>query len=295
SYIIHLLNPLGVESRDLSQRLAAEPNVSAQRGLILALGEYPSSALPAAAREQTTARLLAMYRDDPDPGIHAAIEWLFRRWGQGDQLKPSNEALVGHGPVDGRKWYVDRQGQTFAIIPGPVAVDMGSPQDEPDRENEPIVHRQINRSFAVATTPVTRDQFQRFMRARNWTHTYTHKYAPAPDCPATALHRFLAAQYSRWLSEQGKVAEDQRCVPPIDDIKEGMKLPADYLSRTGYRLLTEAEWEFACRAGAVTSRYYGSTQELLPNYGWYAGTSQARTHPVGSLKPNELGLFDMHG
>jgi formylglycine-generating enzyme required for sulfatase activity len=295
SYIIHLLNPLGVEPEGLSHRLAAEENVTVQRALILALGEYPPIALPAAAREQTRAQLSAMYRDDPDPGIHAAIEWLFRRWGQIDQLKPINEALAGRGLVGGRKWYISRQGQTFAIIPGPVAVDMGSPPDEPDRENEPIVHRQINRSFAVATTPVTRDQFLRFMRSRNWKHTYTHKYAPDPDCPATALNWFLAAQYCRWLSEQENVPEAQMCFPPIDDIKEGMKLPADYLSRTGYRLLTEAEWEFACRAGAVTSRYYGSSQELLPNYGWCAGNSQARTHPVGNLKPNDFGLFDMHG
>jgi serine/threonine protein kinase/formylglycine-generating enzyme required for sulfatase activity len=295
SYILHLLNPLGIESQELSQRLATEPNLTIQRALILALGEYPPGALPVGAFEQTTARLLTIYRDDPDPCIHAAVEWLCRRWGLADRLKPIHEAHAGRGLVGGRNWFVNRQGQTFAIIPGPVAVDMGSPPDEPDRENEPIVHRQINRSFAVATTPVTREQFHRFMRARNWTHTYTHKYAPDPDCPATALNWFLAAQYCRWLSEQEGVPEDQMCFPPIDEIKEGMKLPANYLSRTGYRLLTEAEWEFACRAGAVTSRFYGSTQELLPKYGWYAGNSQARTHPVGSLKPNDFGLFDMHG
>jgi formylglycine-generating enzyme required for sulfatase activity len=74
-----------------------------------------------------------------------------------------------------------------------------------------------------------------------------------------------------------------------------MRLPANYLSRTGYRLLTEAEWEYACRAGAITSRYYGSSEELLGKYGWYERNSQVRTHPVGSLKPNDFGLFDMHG
>ena len=85
------------------------------------------------------------------------------------------------------------------------------------------------------------------------------------------------------------------CYPAIAQIKEGMKLPPDYLSRTGYRLPTEAEWEFACRAGARTSRYYGQSKELLGKYAWYAATAQDRTWPVASLKPNDWGLFDMYG
>ena len=73
------------------------------------------------------------------------------------------------------------------------------------------------------------------------------------------------------------------------------KLKANYLSLTGYRLPTEAEMEYATRAGAVTSRYYGETEELLPKYAWYQKNSQEQTWPVGSLKPNDLGLFDVQG
>jgi formylglycine-generating enzyme required for sulfatase activity len=74
-----------------------------------------------------------------------------------------------------------------------------------------------------------------------------------------------------------------------------MRPAPGYLGRTGYRLPTEAEWEYACRAGAVTSRYYGECDELLEHYGWYVRNANGRSWPVASLKPNDLGLFDLHG
>ena len=53
--------------------------------------------------------------------------------------------------------------------------------------------------------------------------------------------------------------------------------------------------EYATRAGAVTSRYFGETEDLLPKYAWYQKNSRQKTWPVGSLKPNDLGLFDIQG
>ena len=72
-------------------------------------------------------------------------------------------------------------------------------------------------------------------------------------------------------------------------------MPTNYLERTGYRLPTEAEWEFACRAGAATARPFGSGTALLREYAWYIENSGNVTHPVGGRKPNELGIFDMIG
>jgi formylglycine-generating enzyme required for sulfatase activity len=74
-----------------------------------------------------------------------------------------------------------------------------------------------------------------------------------------------------------------------------MKIKPDAPSLGGYRLPTEAEGEYACRAGAGTSRYHGASVELLGRYAWYIATAQDRAWPCGSLLPNELGLFDMLG
>jgi formylglycine-generating enzyme required for sulfatase activity len=74
-----------------------------------------------------------------------------------------------------------------------------------------------------------------------------------------------------------------------------MSIPADVLRRTGYRLPTEAEWEYACRAGAFTSRYYGHSIDLLDAHARYQGNSKEHAWMCGSRFSNDLGLFDMLG
>jgi formylglycine-generating enzyme required for sulfatase activity len=300
SYLVHSLSPLGAEPRSLARRLPEEPDASGRRALLLSLGQFGPEQLPPDEREGLVTALLRLYRDDPDPGLHGAAEWLLRRWGQEGRLGEAEHDLAT-AKADGRRgWYVNGQGQTLVTVPGPVEFLMGSPRAESGREGGPegrteAQHRtRIGRSFAIAAKEVTVEQFLRFRAS----HQYRKSYAPTPDCPINDVAWYEAAAYCNWLSQQEGIPEDQWCYVPNarGEYAEGMRMRPNYLSLAGYRLPTEAEWEFACRAGAVTSRSYGEAEELLGRYAWYATNSQDRSMlPPGSLEPNDLGLFDMHG
>jgi formylglycine-generating enzyme required for sulfatase activity len=108
---------------------------------------------------------------------------------------------------------------------------------------------------------------------------------------------FGAAAYCNWLSKQEGLAQNQWCYLPNKQAQYDaeMTIPADVLKRTGYRLPAEAEWEYACRAGTVTSRYHGFSLRLLDAYARYTANSDDHVWPGGSLLPNDLGLFDMFG
>ena len=74
-----------------------------------------------------------------------------------------------------------------------------------------------------------------------------------------------------------------------------MRIKADALKLPGYRLPTEAEWEYACRSGAATSRYYGHRSTCLGGMLGITPTANEHAWPCGSLLPNDLGLSDMLG
>jgi formylglycine-generating enzyme required for sulfatase activity/serine/threonine protein kinase/Tfp pilus assembly protein PilF len=290
--LIQRLGTLPGGAQAILDRLWEEPDLGARQALLLALDSCPENSFPADLRQSAAARLLQTYRDDPDPGIHAAAGWLLRRWGRGDELGRADEQLISGEPTGGRRWYVNGHGHTLAVIPGPVGFWMGSPGREARREVDEVSHpTRIGRTFAIATTETTIDQFRRFRPD----HAYDVRSSPPGSGPVIEVTWYDAARYCRWLSEQEDIPKDQMCYPPVDQIGPDMVLPADYLSRTGYRLPTEAEWEYACRAGAATARPFGEGGQLLSAYARYEPNSGDHAWRVGRLKPNDLGLFDMLG
>jgi formylglycine-generating enzyme required for sulfatase activity len=293
----------GPSSAPDPQRMDAilfDPETSTRRALILTLGTYGAAALDAARREPMIARLIDIYRNDPDAGIHGAVEWTLRQWGQQSRLKAAYAELAKLKERGGRRWFVNSQGQTFAVIDGPVAFPMGSPPTERYFDPDETLHRVvIPRRLAIAAKEVTVEQYRRFARktGRRFEQPALDRFSPDRDGPMISVNWFDAAAYCNWLSKEEGLPVDQWCYLPNGrgEYAPGMRIPADALRRTGYRLPLESEWEYACRAGALTCRYYGLSTGLLDAYAWHSANSRHRTWSCGSRMPNDLGLFDLLG
>ena len=292
TYLVARLADCRADPGVLLGRLQKDEDPSVRAGLILALGSYPNNSISEALQTEIRQRLLHLWQDDPSCTVHSAADWALRSSGMTEKVADMRSEAAKAGRRDEYGWYVTSEGHTFAVIQGPVDAKLGSPPNEAGRDSdESLTTRRINRTFAISTTEVTQAQYLRFRP----TFRHLSEHAPEGDCPISAVNWFDAACYCRWLSEKEKIPEEQMCYPPINKIRSGMILAQDVLRRTGYRLPTEAEWEYACRAGTSTVRSYGHDPALLGSYAWYHSNADDRSWPVGSLKPNGFGLFDMFG
>ena len=116
------------------------------------------------------------------------------------------------------------------------------------------------------------------------------------------IHEVTQAQYEQVMgSNPSRFGGAENPVEKVswDDAVEFCRklsaLPAEKAAGNRYRLPTEAEWEYACRAGTATKYSFGDDGSDLGDYAWYDSNSVRKTHPVGGKQPNAWGLHDMHG
>jgi formylglycine-generating enzyme required for sulfatase activity len=162
---------------------------------------------------------------------------------------------------------------TFNMIPAGTFL-MGSPESEEDRGDDEQQHPvTISRAFYMQTTEVTQGQWKAVMGTEPWKGQEHSKYVKeGANYPAV---------YVSW-----------------DDAVAYCKKLSDKEAKT-YRLPTEAEWEYACRAGTETRWSFGNDEKELGDYAWYGKNAwdvdEKYAHQVRLKKPNAFGLYDMHG
>lgn len=142
--------------------------------------------------------------------------------------------------------------------------------------DENQVQVRITKPFRMGRTVVTQRQWREVMGTEPWRQERLNKNQCGDDFPAVCVSWDDAVLFCQTLTD-------------LD--RETGRLTA----MQSYRLPTEAEWEYACRAGTTTEYSFGDDPELLDEHGWHHGNSGERLHRVAEKKPNPLGLFDMHG
>jgi sulfatase modifying factor 1 len=187
--------------------------------------------------------------------------------------KPGESGSRGRDPGQGPEVVKTASGAEMVLIPGGW-FEMGSSDGESD---EAPVHRVWIDPFLMDRHEVTQEQYVRLVDVNPSTF-------PGPGRPVDSVNWADAVQYCN-LRSRGEGLS-----PCYDEETWGCDFRA-----YGYRLPTEAEWEYACRAGTRTKYSFGSDPGKLPMHAWFKGNSSKETHPVGQRRPNGWGLFDMHG
>lgn len=186
----------------------------------------------------------------------------------------------------------------FEMVPIPGGTfAMGSPDDEDERGDDEGPQFQVTvKPFWMGKYEVTWAEYKKYMELHDafkkfenqglrlvteekeidaitapsslYDPSFTYDAGDEPRQPAATMTPYAAKQYTKWLSIV------------TDDF---------------YRLPSEAEWEYACRAGTTTVYSFGDNPDDLDDYAWYDDNSDYERHPVGEKKPNPWGLYDMHG
>lgn len=156
------------------------------------------------------------------------------------------------------------------IAPGSFM--MGSPEHEPGQGSDETQHEvTLTKGYLIQATPVTQGQWKAMMGSNP-----SNFPQGGEDCPVEGVCWNDCQEFIKRANKKGEYS---------------------------YRLPTEAEWEYACRAGActaffngeITNKLFSRRDPCLDAIGWYCGNSGKKTHPVAEKKPNAWGLFDMHG
>jgi formylglycine-generating enzyme required for sulfatase activity len=227
--------------------------------------------------------LESCFEDQEDRPADAAV--LAKKLGA--LLKPPvDEVKKAYGPPrpepvsvlsEPPKEIVNSIGMKLKLIPAGEFL-MGSAESDDEKPRHKVT---ISRPLYLGVYPVTQGEYIQAMK------TNPSGFSGHETHPVENVSWFDAVAFCNTLSRKGGL-------PPFYVIHDQSVEVPDW-NGPGYRLPTEAEWEYACQAGATTRYSFGDGEKALDEYAWYSAESNRQTHPVGQKKPNAFGIHDMHG
>ncbi len=202
-----------------------------------------------------------------EPQRPCVIEWLNRP--EAERLAPLAPPAE---PEPGSVFYLPA-GETHLkfVWVSPGAFQMGTPEDEEGRYDWELgVHTVRLEGFWMAAAPVTQAQYAAVM-GTNPSGFQGEEHGDEPARPVEQVSWGDAMAFCEKLTAKANAAGCRIALP------------------------SEAQWEYACRAGSTTRYGFGDSEAQLGDYAWYGENSEGQTHPVGQKRPNAWNLYDMHG
>jgi formylglycine-generating enzyme required for sulfatase activity len=303
----------------------------ARYALLLAIGEYAPTEIPAARREVLVKQLADWYANDPSSGVHGASGWLLRYLGEKEIAERVDQTPIPYSPD--REWFT----LAVTVRPTPPPKPKEDPT-EPGAPPKPLTPETFYYTFIVYpsgtyTLSSVKDQINPFeLNEFRQDVTLTRPFALldreimfaewiafdpqyelfmkgmklAPTDAGLGSHWYDSVAYCRWLGNEDKLPESDQCYPDPKTMNEDLyphdpvetlfpkNWPLD-LSKRGFRLPTESEWEVVARSGSRTAYGFGSDVALLDRFGWFLDNSSKKPHPGREKRPSVRGLFDLHG
>jgi formylglycine-generating enzyme required for sulfatase activity len=183
-------------------------------------------------------------------------------------------ALLHPAKAQAPKEITNSIGMKLVLIPKGTFM-MGSPASEQGRDDDETQHEvTISEDYYLGVFEVTQGQYEKVMGTN----------------PSYFPKRVIGKSDSSMYPVEKVSWEDA-----VEFCKKLSDLPEEKKAGRVYRLPTEAEWEYACRAGSKSAYSFGADSTSLGDYAWFGENSGNQTHPVGEKKANAWGLYDMHG
>ena len=274
------LSKVGVDPEALLQQIRQQKDASIRQGLVLIMSSLGNQSAPISIRKLLLPELLELFEKEQDGAVRAAYSQLMVRWRATEQkLKIENKQALNSTKNSDRTWVYSPQQQLMSII------DIG----EHSGASAGIA---LPSRLAVAIHETNNEQFLEYQKSKDPEIQPRFRQNDWKTYPRRSISWFEVASYCNWLSQRDGIPESQWCFEISED---GCEIPADYLSRHGYRLPTISEWQWFASAKSKTPFCFGRDEKYLSHFAWSAGNSEHGPKPVGQLLPNAFGLFDVHG